>query len=145
MLGWEGKRSKHAISSIPEHTLQHGNHTGSTINTPTSVVATILTSSAFAITQYTVASDPVYLVLLSNSTQYNGATLASCHEEAALEGLCLGGSLNASIGQSYRMFKFNTSVYSYVQDPSLGESGILTWTLPAGSFNRSLTCCLPWR
>ena len=40
---------------------------------------------------YANQSAPFYLVLTSQNTTLNGSTLVSCHEGAAIEGLCIGG------------------------------------------------------
>ena len=78
--------------------------------------------------QYNVTSKPFSLVVISKTNhKLNGTALYACHEGAAIEGLCTGGSPSPSSKQ----FHFNTS------DNSQSESGYLAWTLKGGNFELS--------
>lgn len=75
---------------------------------------------------YNVSSKPFHLVLKSENDTLQGATLFACHEGAAIEGLCLG-SKNLTGAD---VFNFNTSSFSEPTNSSIGDTGILSWTLP---------------
>lgn len=80
---------------------------------------------------YNVSSRPFHLVLESAKNKtLNGGTLTTCHEGAAIEGLCL--SLNKDVSQS-QTFTFNTSIYDTSAPTDIGKTGVLAYTLPAGN------------
>lgn len=89
---------------------------------------TALTSAQY----YNISSEPFQLVLLSADDSIND-TLSTCHTGAAIESLCLSNSNTPSKPdpQASATFTFNTSAYiPPSSDPSLGQAGILAWTLP---------------
>jgi len=100
----------------------------------TSLVA-LLSITATTLAQYTVQSKPFFLVLHSHDNKYNGTTLEACHEGAGIEGLCTGGTFNASSG--YSTFQFNTTANEFVGNATLGKTGYLTYELVGGNFNES--------
>ncbi|KUJ12165.1 uncharacterized protein LY89DRAFT_709993 [Mollisia scopiformis] len=83
---------------------------------------------------YADQSAPFNLVLHSASTSLDGAALFSCHEGAAIEGLCVTTDFNPV--EPVSPYNFNYSSLS-TPDPVLGYQGLLTWELQAGSFNLS--------
>lgn len=86
--------------------------------------------------QYNDQSAPFYLVLKSHNATLNGSTLFSCHEGAAIEGLCLGGKLND--GSTLDSYTYNFNYSSNTQpDPVIGIQGYLTWELRGSNFNLS--------
>ncbi len=82
---------------------------------------------------YANQSAPFYLQLSSSNTTVDGAILASCHEGAAIEGLCLGGGLPADSSSTYYL-NYTTQ---QTPDPVLGYTGLLTWVLHGGNFELS--------
>lgn len=83
-----------------------------------------LTTTAQA--QYTNQSAPFNLILQSPDSSINGDSLASCHEGAAIESLCLA----SATGISAVAYNFNTSAFS-------GDNGFLTYVLRGANFNES--------
>ncbi|KZF26738.1 hypothetical protein L228DRAFT_17820 [Xylona heveae TC161] len=97
-----------------------------------------LTSSAMA--QFTNQSAPFYLVVISQNHTINGSALVACHEGAAIEGLCVGGSIATSSPGGIKgvsQYNFNGSSNPYIQNATLGETGLLTYVLRGGNFNES--------
>ncbi|RDL38805.1 uncharacterized protein BP5553_03145 [Venustampulla echinocandica] len=91
-----------------------------------SLIASVL---ALAISQVTAdynQSAPFTIILLSQNSTLNGASLAACHEGAAIEGLCLAGG---KFGEATQ-FTYNTS------SPD-DKTGILAYQLIGGNFNVS--------
>ena len=80
--------------------------------------------------QYTNQSAPFYLIVHSKNSTLNGSSLVTCHEGAAIEGLCLNGPITDT-NSAYSTFQFNTSSY--------GTQGVLTFSLPVneGTLNVS--------
>ncbi|KAL9107015.1 MAG: hypothetical protein Q9227_008051 [Pyrenula ochraceoflavens] len=69
------------------------------------------------------------------SSPLNGTALASCHEGAAIEGLCVTSSppsSNLSYAQTYR---FNYSASSTAPDPSPSTQGYVVYELRGGNFD----------
>ena len=98
-----------------------------------SIITSVLGFTAsFASAQYLNESAPFELVVLSSNNTLNGTTLVSCHEGAAIEGLCVGASFTPAAAAS--SFNFNYSS-TETPDPVLGYSGYLTFNLPVGAFN----------
>ncbi|KUJ23707.1 uncharacterized protein LY89DRAFT_981 [Mollisia scopiformis] len=98
-----------------------------------SIITSILAFAASSVTaQYLNQSAPFYLVLSSRNTSFDGVSLSTCHEGAAIEGLCLGSQLsNTSV-----TYTFNTSSF-LTPDPVLGTPGSLNYELEGGNFNLS--------
>lgn len=91
-----------------------------------------------ALAQFTNQSAPFWLVVESHD-KYAGTALGSCHEGAAIEGLCPGNTVNTSA--SYEFYHFNTS--SFAQQPlnaTSGEQGLITYELMGSNFNRESSC-----
>ncbi|KAE8443307.1 hypothetical protein EG329_002023 [Mollisiaceae sp. DMI_Dod_QoI] len=104
-----------------------------------SIITSIFALAASQVgAQYTNQSAPFYLVLQSQNSTYNGSTLSACHEGAAIEGLCLGGSLTSTSVQ----YTFNTSSDA-TPDPVLGPAGSLNYELRGGNFNLSSPLTIP--
>jgi len=74
--------------------------------------------------QYLNQTAPFNLVLLSSNGTINGTALGACHEGAAIEGLCLGGS---------SPFQLNYTASATIT-PSIGVTGLLTYWLQGGNF-----------
>lgn len=96
-----------------------------------SVVA--LLSSTVAAQNYT-QSKPFTLTLKSSNATLNGKALFSCHEGAAIEGLCVGNAPGTP-------YQFNTTDGQTVANPDLGKTGILTYELMGGNFNGKQSSC----
>lgn len=92
-----------------------------------SVAALLSLSSTVAAQNYT-QSKPFTLTLKSSNTTLNGKALYSCHEGAAIEGLCVG----SAPGQAYQ---FSTTDGQVVSNKDLGKTGTLTYELVGGNFN----------
>ncbi|OCL02003.1 hypothetical protein AOQ84DRAFT_197696 [Glonium stellatum] len=90
-------------------------------------------AAATAVAQYTTQSAPFYLIVLSQNATLNGTALDACHEGAAIEGLCRGGSIAPSTA-STTLFQFNTSSSS---NTTVDQAGYLSWELRGGNFNLS--------
>lgn len=75
---------------------------------------------------------PFYLVISAPGRQINGSYLASCHEGAAIEGLCVASSSKYS-ASSYNL---NYTAEDIANFP-LGTVGVLTWILRGVGFNLS--------
>lgn len=82
----------------------------------TSTLITALTASIVAADQ----SAPFNLVLKSSNTTIDGVALASCHEGAAIEGLCLTTTWTPTLAAA--TYNLNYS--------STSTDGVLTWNLP---------------
>ncbi|KAM3421734.1 hypothetical protein BST61_g2114 [Cercospora zeina] len=78
----------------------------------------------------TTQSKPFTLSLQSTNATLNGKTLTSCHEGAAIEGLCIGP-------YAASQYQWNTTNGQVVSDKNLGKSGILTWELVGNKFKVS--------
>jgi len=97
--------------------------------------AAIALFSVSAAAQYTNQSAPFSLVVLSANSTYNNTVLDSCHEGAAIEGLCLGGAFDPP-EPTYAQFTFNVSTgTSY--NATIGQTGYLAFELRGGNFNIS--------
>ncbi|KAF2739621.1 hypothetical protein EJ04DRAFT_508508 [Polyplosphaeria fusca] len=103
-----------------------------------------LLSLAFALTASTIAqydnqTAPFHLVLVSEDDTVNGEYLASCHEGAGIEALCLAGKPSPSKPDptpgSVYYFNYSTSVET--PNATLGTPGYVTWVLHGGNFNES--------
>lgn len=100
----------------------------------TSAIALVGASAVSA--QYTNQSDPFNLIVLSSNSTVNGSVLYSCHEGAAIEGLCLGGAYNPP-EPAYSRFTFNVTSTPYTGNASIGETGYLTYELQGANFVES--------
>ncbi|TVY92323.1 hypothetical protein LAWI1_G002184 [Lachnellula willkommii] len=82
---------------------------------------------------YTNQSAPFNLVLTSQNTTLNGSTLGSCHEGAAIEGLCVAGPLSSDSNN----YTFNYTTASTTEPTGLDVTGLLTYLLVGGNFEES--------
>jgi hypothetical protein len=94
------------------------------LNTPLALFAFAATFLAGATAQNTNQSAPFHLSVVSNNATLNGSSFISCHEGAAIEGLCV----SAAPGDIY-YFNYSTAT----SEPY----GYLTWTLVGGNFVES--------
>jgi hypothetical protein len=94
-----------------------------------SVLAMVVSSTA----QFLDQTAAFALVVLSRNGNYNGTTLAACHEGAATEGLCIGATLGSSGVQTFTM-NYSSSL---TVNPDMGTVGYLTYQLVGGNFNLS--------
>ena len=78
--------------------------------------------------QMTNQSGPFNLQIVSTDSQWNGQYLLACHEGAAIESLCPGGT------EGPQPFFFN---YSSAVDADPSTQGFLTWVLHGANFNVS--------
>ncbi|GIZ37763.1 hypothetical protein CKM354_000119900 [Cercospora kikuchii] len=92
--------------------------------------AAALLSLTTTIAAQTTQSKPFTLSLQSTNATLNGKTLTSCHEGAAIEGLCIGP-------YAASQYQWNTTDGQVVSDKNLGKSGVLTWELVGGNFKTS--------
>lgn len=92
----------------------------------TSIIATIFLTTTTLAAQ----SAPFYLVLHSDNSTLDGKALFSCHEGAAIEGLCVGTSTPKPANNISSTFQFN---YTH-SEPNYG---ILTWELIGSNFKGS--------
>ena len=85
---------------------------------------------AFAATHVTAQtqSAPFNLVISSANVTLNGSLLAACHENAAIESLCLGGAPTDSYAQ-YNL-NYTSQDPSSTPSPIPGTIGILVCTFP---------------
>jgi hypothetical protein len=95
--------------------------------------AIALACSGLAAAQFDNQTAPFNLVLVSKNKTIDGQYLYSCHEGAAIEGLCLAGKKPTVSNQ----FNFNYSSQSVTPNPTLGTPGYVTWVLHGGNFNES--------
>ncbi|ESZ90221.1 hypothetical protein SBOR_9391 [Sclerotinia borealis F-4128] len=101
------------------------------------VTASLLVAAATQVmAQYTNQSAPFVLVLESHDYALDGLTLSPCHEGAAIEGLCLGPSIESK-NTTFSTYNFNTSSFDTGFNTTIGQTGILTWLLRGGNFNLS--------
>ncbi|RDW61343.1 hypothetical protein BP5796_11235 [Coleophoma crateriformis] len=87
-----------------------------------------------AVAQFDVQSAPFKLVLLSEC-ELNGTLLITCHEGAAIEGLCLGDKDGATPSIN-EVFQFNYSSENF-DNKTYNIPGYVTWILPASNINVS--------
>jgi hypothetical protein len=74
-----------------------------------------------------VQSKPFELVIQSSSKAIHGKKLlASCHEGAAIESLCLAGNTGSR-------FFLNTTKHEYIPVKGYTGEGSLVWNLPIGN------------
>jgi len=95
-------------------------------STTLTLIAALLSLSSTTAAQFSNQSAPFSLSLLSDDSALNGVTLGACHEGAAIEGLCVGGT---------SVFHFNTSSALVVPNATAGAQGYLTYELQGGNFN----------
>lgn len=81
-------------------------------------------------------SAPFNLVIISTNATLNGSSLISCHEGAAIEGLCAPTTtgLSNSTGSLYQL---NTTDTGLEPNITIGEPGVLTYELQGSNFNYS--------
>jgi hypothetical protein len=89
----------------------------------------LLLSLTTSITAQTTQSYSFELAIQSSNKTLDGKTLISCHEGAALEGLCI----TSNSGHSGSLYQFNTS-NAQTADPYLGKTGVLTYELSGNNF-----------
>lgn len=94
--------------------------------------AAVLSLASSGLAQYTQQSKPFQLTLKSADKSINGKILGSCHEGAAIEGLCTNA---ADKPTAFNTFQFNTSSSAIISDKKLGPTGLLTYELQADMFN----------
>lgn len=102
--------------------------------------ALLLTTLASA--QYTTQSKPFQLVIISSNATLNGSIFDSCHEGAAIEGLCVVPDTESG---EYTTYHLNTSASQTTPLPAAGKSGILTWELESninGTYLSSTSCLM---
>jgi len=101
-----------------------------------SIIASIIALAATqAAAQYTNQSAPFELILLSSNATINGSALEACHEGAGIEGLCVATQFPTPVNSNYT---FNTSTNTgTVYNASLGEPGVLVYSLVGGNFVES--------
>jgi hypothetical protein len=87
----------------------------------------LLGSANLITAQLTNQSPPFGLQIVSTDATYNGHYLLACHEGAAIEALCPGGTDNP--------VPFNLNFSGSTQDE--WTQGYLTWELRGGNFNVS--------
>ncbi|KHJ32579.1 putative related to heatshock protein hsp150 [Erysiphe necator] len=75
---------------------------------------------------------PFNLVISAPGSQINGSYLASCHEGAAIEGLCVA-TYSKNSGSIYNLNYTSAEIADFV----LGTVGLLTWVLHGVGFNLS--------
>lgn len=87
---------------------------------------------------YNVTSKPFTLQVASEDGSVK-SSLGACHVGAALESICLSGSISASKPNTSdaALFNFNSSIYAQPPEPTFGTPGILTWILHGANFNVS--------
>jgi len=89
-----------------------------------STLLSLATAVASVSAQYLNQSAPFQLQLVSEDAELNGQHLASCHEGAAIESLCL-----------YNVTKSPVYYYNYSDTPSFkSTSGYLTYLLQGANF-----------
>ncbi|KAK7185334.1 hypothetical protein DPSP01_011127 [Paraphaeosphaeria sporulosa] len=92
----------------------------------TLVLATLASS---ALAQYDQNSKPFRLFIKSDNATWDGTTLGTCHQGAAIEGLCPTGNTHANSSFSYDTFYHATQL----DPPSPGidgdPDGLLLWNL----------------
>jgi len=90
-----------------------------------SAILALAAGTAFAQSPYSNQSAPFYLKVVSSNATLNGASFISCHEGAAIEGLCLSDYP----GDTYYL---NTSTIAGQE-----SSGLLVWNLVGSNFVES--------
>ena len=99
------------------------------------VVALFMALLASVTAQFTNQTAPFTLVVHSENATYNGASLFSCHEGAAIEALCVtagGTAVQEGGAPAGSVYYLNYSTYS---GPDLG---LLTYNLEVTGKTRSL-------
>ncbi|TVY36589.1 hypothetical protein LSUB1_G007001 [Lachnellula subtilissima] len=90
---------------------------------------------------YTNQSAPFNLVLTSQNTTLNGSTLGSCHEGAAIEGLCVAGNVDneftGPLNSDSGAYTFNYTTTQATEPTGVNVTGLLTWLLVGGNFETS--------
>ena len=94
----------------------------------------LLSTLALSVAAQNVQSKPFRLILVTDDKKLDGTALGSCHEGAGFEGLCTG--IPASSTAEYSTFRFNTSVGETAANKTAGKTGVLTYELEGGNFNR---------
>ncbi|KAI5360511.1 hypothetical protein Slin14017_G086860 [Septoria linicola] len=92
--------------------------------------AAALLSITSSVSAQTTQSKPFTLEIQSSNKTLNGKALTSCHEGAALEGLCIGNAPSQA-------YQFNTTDGQIVTNKDLGKSGVLTYELQGNNFESS--------
>lgn len=72
---------------------------------------------------------PFRLILRSKRSNLNGSALSTCHEGAAIEGLCVSTAFTLPL----RLDTYSLNYSSYQEqfiNSTLGINGLLTWDLP---------------
>jgi hypothetical protein len=77
-------------------------------------------------------SAPFELIIKSHNSTLNGTALLSCHQGAAIEGLCVFIDPDFNITSPDITYYLNYSAQT-APDPVLGYTGTLVWSLPLGS------------
>lgn len=96
------------------------------------IVSALALAASQVSAQYLNQSAPFSLIITSDNSTINGSSLITCHEGAAIEGLCFGAIVAG--GSSTYNFNYSSSV---TPDPTIGVVGILTYELRGGNFNLS--------
>ncbi|TVY33463.1 hypothetical protein LOCC1_G007636 [Lachnellula occidentalis] len=99
----------------------------------TIIAGTLAFVAAVNAQYYSNQSAPFNLVLSSKNSTLNGSTLGSCHEGAAIEGLCVAGPLNIDSGK----YTFNYTTTQATEPTGVNVTGLLTWLLVGGNFEVS--------
>ncbi|KAE8452966.1 hypothetical protein EG329_012153 [Mollisiaceae sp. DMI_Dod_QoI] len=81
---------------------------------------------------YSNQSAPFNLYLRSSDSKLNGSAIVSCHEGAAIEGLCVAQAFNPPLSASTYNLNYSANA---VPDPELGYTGLLTFVLGPGTIN----------
>lgn len=98
-------------------------------------VLTLAASSLTAAQNYT-QSAPFNLVIISSNSTLNGSALVSCHEGAAIEGLC-APTTRGLANAAGSLYQFNTTDNGITPNETIGQTGVLTYELRGSNFNVS--------
>jgi len=100
------------------------------------ILTTVLALAASTAAQEYNQSAPFHLVIISSNATINGSNLISCHEGAAIEGLCAPTTTGLT-NEPGSLYQFNTTSDQVVANATAGLEGTLTYELAGGNFNIS--------
>ena len=88
-------------------------------------------------------SDPFNLIFISDDQELNGTGISTCHEGAAIDGLCISGNRTLPSLVQREVFTHNTSSDS-TSDTDADAAGPLLWTWTIGA-NQTIESALSFR
>ena len=97
--------------------------------------------ASVASAQYTNQTAPFYLRLIYDQAKYDSTLETSCHQGAAIGGLCAFVETLENVTLSGSTFQFNAS--SYDSDNGAPSTGYLTHELVGADFNGGWDMLLP--